>query len=76
MRARAQLLHGPQLGEARRLGDIRRWAENNTPGVIDWPAFENIKRPDGRDGGALFRQNAPSKCFPISDNEIDTNPNI
>jgi starch-binding outer membrane protein, SusD/RagB family len=62
--------------EARRLGDIRRWSENNTPGVLDWPAFENLTKPDGSAGGSLFKQNVPSKCFPISDNEIDTNPNF
>jgi hypothetical protein len=62
--------------EARRLGDLRRWAESTTPGKVDWPDFENIKRPDGRDGGSLFRQNQPSKCFPISDDAVDTNPNI
>jgi hypothetical protein len=62
--------------EARRLGDIRRWSESSTPGAVDWPAFENITRPDGTNGGSLFRQNVPSKCFPISDSEIDSNPNF
>jgi starch-binding outer membrane protein, SusD/RagB family len=62
--------------EARRLGDIRRWKENNTPGVLDWPNFEGLKKPDGTDGGKLFRDYPPSLCFPTPQNEIDTNPNF
>jgi starch-binding outer membrane protein, SusD/RagB family len=62
--------------EARRLGDIRRWKENNTPGVLDWPNFEGLKKADGSDGGKLFRDYPPSTCFPIPQNEIDTNPNF
>jgi hypothetical protein len=54
--------------EARRLGDIRRWSESNIPGALDWPNFEAIS--------ALFRNNPPSKCFPIPDSEIDTNENF
>jgi starch-binding outer membrane protein, SusD/RagB family len=62
--------------EARRLGDIRRWKENNTPGVLDWPNFEALKKPDGTDGGKLFRDYPPSTCFPIPQSEIDTNSNL
>jgi hypothetical protein len=62
--------------EGRRLGDIRRWAQNNTPGVLDWPSYETVRRPDGSDGGTLFRTNRPSQCFPIPDSEIETNPNF
>jgi hypothetical protein len=54
--------------EARRMGDLRRWAENQTPGDIDWPNFEAIS--------VLFRNNPPSRCFPIPDSELDTNPNL
>ena len=54
--------------EGRRLGDIRRWDENKTPGVLDWPNYEAL--------AALFRTNVPSKCFPIPDGEIETNPNF
>ncbi|MSR35998.1 MAG: RagB/SusD family nutrient uptake outer membrane protein [Gemmatimonadetes bacterium] len=54
--------------EGRRLGDIRRWDENKTPGVLDWPNFEALS--------SLFRSNPPSKCFPIPDNEIETNVNF
>jgi hypothetical protein len=54
--------------EGRRLGDIRRWADANTPGSLDWPNYEALT--------SLFRTNVPSKCFPIPDSEIDTNPNF
>lgn len=54
--------------EGRRLGDIRRWDENKTPGVLDWPNYEALS--------ILFRTNPPSKCFPIPDNEIETNTNF
>jgi hypothetical protein len=54
--------------EGRRLGDIRRWDELKTPGVIDWPNYEALS--------SLFRQNPPSKCFPIPDVEIETNINF
>jgi hypothetical protein len=62
--------------EGRRLGDLRRWSENNTPGTVDWPAFENVVRADGLNGGSLFKEYPPSKCFPIPTEEIDTNPNF
>lgn len=62
--------------EARRLGDLRRWAENKTPGAVDYPRFEELKKPDGSDGGSLFRNNPPSACFPIPQGELDTNPNF
>ncbi len=54
--------------EARRLGDLRRWADNGTPGEIDWPDFESISQ--------LFIDNPPSDCFPIPDVELNTNPNL
>ena len=54
--------------EARALGDLRRWSENQTPGVVDWPNYEAVS--------ALFRTNQPSKCFPIPDEEIETNSNF
>ena len=54
--------------EARRLGDIRRWEENRTPGTLDWPNFERLS--------SLFRDNPPSRCFPIPETELTTNPNL
>jgi len=55
--------------EARRLGDIRRWAAKQTPaGVLDWPNFEAVS--------VLFKNNPPSNCFPIPTTERDTNPNL
>jgi hypothetical protein len=54
--------------EARRLGDIRRWKQNNTPGTLDWPNYEALSQ--------LFVTNPPSDCFPIPDGERDTNPNL
>jgi hypothetical protein len=54
--------------EARRMGDLRRWEENRTPGAVDWPDFESVS--------PLFKENPPSRCMPISQGEIDTNPNI
>ena len=43
--------------EARRLGDLRRWTENNTPGEMEDMSSNSI-------------------CFPISENEKRSNPNI
>jgi starch-binding outer membrane protein, SusD/RagB family len=54
--------------EGRRLGDIRRWEENKTPGVLDWPNYEALS--------SLFRDNKPSRCFPIPESETQVNPNL
>ena len=54
--------------EARRLGDLRRWKENNTPGAIDWPDYESV--------AAVFRQYTPVQCYPVPDQELNTNPNL
>jgi len=54
--------------QARRLGDIRRWEDNGTPGELDFPNFEAIS--------SLFAENPRSRCFPIPPAERDTNPNI
>jgi hypothetical protein len=53
--------------ESRRFADLRRWAINKTPGDIDWPNFESVS--------TLFK-NTPSSCFPISDTEVNSNPNL
>ena len=54
--------------EARRMGDLRRWAADQTPGEIDWPDFESISQ--------LFVDYTPSECFPIPDSERDANQNL
>ena len=50
------------------LPDIRRWAENKTPGALDWPNYEGI--------APIFRQYTPVQCYPIPDQELSTNPNL
>ena len=65
--------------EGKRMADIRRWSGHNltfespptqiVPGSLDWPDFENLL-------GFFFQQNKPSKCFPIPDDELDTNLNL
>ncbi len=53
--------------EGRRLGDFRRWQENGTPGVVDWPDYTGLS--------PLFEL-GNDVCFPIPSDEIDTNPNF
>jgi hypothetical protein len=52
--------------EARRLGDMRRWKEQNTPGALD-----PLELP-----GALSHLQRQDLCFPISRSEKETNPNL
>jgi hypothetical protein len=52
--------------EARRLGDMRRWDEANTPGALD-----PLEQPGT--GSHLERQDL---CFPIGRSERQTNPNL
>jgi hypothetical protein len=54
--------------ESRRLGDLRRWKDNGTPGAVDWPDYETL--------APLFRQFTPVSCYPIPDQEYDTNTNL
>ncbi len=54
--------------ESRRLGDLRRWNQNNTPGALD--PLETVGSPRGL---PLQQQDL---CFPISEGEEQTNPNI
>ena len=42
--------------------------EEGGTGPLDWPNYEALS--------SLFRTNVPSKCFPVPDAEIDTNPNF
>lgn len=64
--------------EARRLGDLRRWITNSVPGTaqdglyranitdfLHTSPIETMTAPPGR-----------SQCFPVGQNESDTNPNI
>lgn len=52
--------------EARRLGDMRRWKAENTPGALD-----PLEQPGA--GSHLAKQDL---CFPISRSERETNPNL
>lgn len=52
--------------EARRLGDLRRWKANNTPGALD--PLESV--------GAAAHLTSQSLCFPIARSERETNPNL
>lgn len=54
--------------EGRRLGDQRRWAENDTPGAL--PDEELGLTEDGPDLGDRLL------CLPISTSERETNPNV
>jgi hypothetical protein len=52
--------------EARRLGDLRRWKANNTPGALD--PLESV--------GTAAHLTSQSLCFPIGRSERETNPNL
>ena len=52
--------------EARRLGDLRRWAAASTPGALD--PLESV--------GPLSHLARQDLCFPISKAERETNPNF
>jgi hypothetical protein len=52
--------------EARRLGDLRRWKAEGTPGALD--PLEQVG-----DASHLLRQDL---CFPIPPGERQTNPNV
>lgn len=54
--------------EARRLGDLRRWSEAGTPG--DLHPLEDPSNPDS------YLVSDPDLCFPISETERNTNPNV
>jgi len=52
--------------EARRLGDLRRWKANNTPGALD--PLESV--------GPAAHLTSQDLCFPIARSERETNPNL
>jgi starch-binding outer membrane protein, SusD/RagB family len=52
--------------EARRLGDMRRWKADNTPGALD--PLESV--------GPASHLTTQDLCFPISRSERQTNPNL
>jgi starch-binding outer membrane protein, SusD/RagB family len=52
--------------EGRRLGDLRRWNEGNTPGALD--PLEQV--------GEASHLTQQDLCFPISKSERDTNPRL
>ncbi len=54
--------------EARRLGDLRRWAASGTPG-----ALQPLEDPAN---AATYLDPNRSLCFPIPTSEIQTNPNL
>lgn len=56
--------------EARRLGDLRRWAAESTPGALH--PLEMVSASPTT-GSHLTRQDL---CFPVSRSERETNPNI
>ena len=64
--------------EARRLGDLRRWIENNVPG--DPP--DGLYRDTNNDGvndartETMTAPTARSLCYAVGRNEKETNPNL
>jgi starch-binding outer membrane protein, SusD/RagB family len=52
--------------EARRLGDLRRWRDSNTPGALN-----PLEMP-----GTASHLAKQDLCFPISRSERETNPNL
>ena len=57
--------------EARRLPALRRWNDNNTPGELH--LLEQVGDGNNTTGAHLLSRDF---CFPISEAEKDTNPNI
>lgn len=53
--------------EGRRLGDLRRWAATNSPGALSTYEVPNA---------TSYLDPAQTLCFPISNSELQTNPNL
>ncbi len=78
--------------ENRRMGDLRRWINAGTPGVVTDGLYVDNDGPDGvssldgstdddglTESGPVETMTNPvarALCFPLSANEIDTNPNV
>lgn len=56
--------------EARRLGDLKRWEANDTPGAL------HPLEQAGNSAQELPLDSDRDLCFPISESEMDTNPNL
>jgi hypothetical protein len=64
--------------EARRLGDLRRWIENNVPGAYDDGTYR-ASTTDVFHVMPIETMTAPvarALCFPVGRNERETNPNV
>ena len=57
--------------EGRRLPAMRRWEANSTPGALQ--LLEQVGDGDVTTGSHLLTRDF---CFPISENETETNPNL
>lgn len=60
--------------EGRRMGDLRRWDELDTPGGVDDPGWEDPSHP-GHTSLFLEYGRGPF-CWDIPGNERDANPNV
>src|SRR5213592_2145485 len=64
--------------EARRLGDLRRWITNNTPGAYVDSTYR-ASHPGTLSPTPIETMTAPvarALCFPVGRNERETNPNV
>ena len=64
--------------EARRLGDLRRWIANNTPGAYVDGTYR-ASHPGTLSPTPIETMTAPvarALCFPVGRNERETNPNV
>ena len=67
-RAIEMWLEGRRLGDQRRWGDHPALASGGNPSAIDWPDWESTT--------FNFRDNPPSPCIGVSQDELDLNPNL
>jgi hypothetical protein len=62
--------------EGRRLGDIRRWDANSVSGGISDVTDGIYNGPGGTFNATLTTLAANDRCWPIGENERETNPNF